>query len=511
MPSTHRSTRTLGVLAALASGAVLVTGTTAPATGTPRSGATVSRPSASTAPAAPRRAPRDVELVQTRTSLLGQHKWYRQVKNGHFVVGGWYATHWNKFTERLTIWDGRRKHMKLSATQPQISLARAKAVATNDAKTTLSSVTATGLWVLPPTTATATARLVYAISTADGRGARTSYVDAVNGAVLLTRVDAHKVARHRTSVTGVGRVFDPNPVVKLQDETLTDQHDSATAVPATGYVRVPLPRLNGSHELAGRYVRIVNKNRAHSTTNTYLFNRANDFFEQTSAYYDVDAEQQFLQSLGFTDVNSAVQPVMTDAFADDNSYYEPGIDQIELGTGGVDDAEDPEVIWHEYGHAIQDDQVIDFGWSHQAASMGEGFGDYMAVTMSQQTAPVGTRVTPTPCVMDWDATSYTTGPTHCLRRTDTNRVFPSGLDPDPHTAGLIWSRALWDMNKSMGRLNATKLIIEAQFWMYPTVTMPRAAEIVVSTAAQLVKNGLLPPGSVTKARAALLARHLLSS
>ena len=30
---------------------------------------------------------------------------------------------------------------------------------------------------------------------------------------------------------------------------------------------------------------------------------------------------------------------------------------ISTGTGGVDDAEDPEVIWHEYGHAIQDDQV----------------------------------------------------------------------------------------------------------------------------------------------------------
>jgi hypothetical protein len=352
---------------------------------------------------------------------------------------------------------------------------------------------------------------VYAASTADGRGARTTYVDAVNGKVLKTKVIAHKAhANRRADVTGTGRVFDPNPVVKLQDESLTDQHDAATAVPADGYTQVPLLHLNHTHELAGRYIRIVNPQRAHSDTNTYLYNRSNDLFEQTSAYYAVDSEQSYLQSLGFTDVNSSAQKVLTDAFPADNSYYLAGQDEIELGTGGVDDAEDPEVTWHEYGHAIQDDQVIDFGSNNQAASMGEGFGDYMAVTMSQATMPIGTSVTPTPCVMDWDATSYTSGPTHCLRRTNSNRIFPSGLSSDPHLGGEIWSRALWDMNVSMGRNNATKLVIESQFWMYPTVKMPDAAKIMVSTAVQMVHNHLLPAGSVKKARTALLSRHLIS-
>ena len=41
------------------------------------------------------------------------------------------------------------------------------------------------------------------------------------------------------------------------------------------------------------------------------------------------------------------------------------------------------MIWHEYGHAIQDDQVPDFGSTHQGGAIGEAFGDYMAVTMSQ--------------------------------------------------------------------------------------------------------------------------------
>jgi hypothetical protein len=37
--------------------------------------------------------------------------------------------------------------------------------------------------------------------------------------------------------------------------------------------------------------------------------------------------------------------------------------------GGVDDAEDADVILHEYGHAIQDNQVPGFGSSLEAGAM----------------------------------------------------------------------------------------------------------------------------------------------
>ena len=43
-----------------------------------------------------------------------------------------------------------------------------------------------------------------------------------------------------------------------------------------------------------------------------------------------------------------------------------------FGKGGVDDAEDAEVIWHEYGHAIQDAQVPGFGAGHEAGVDGRG-------------------------------------------------------------------------------------------------------------------------------------------
>src|SRR5262249_22653888 len=67
--------------------------------------------------------------------------------------------------------------------------------------------------------------------------------------------------------------------------------------------------------------------------------------------------------------------------------------------GGVDDAEDGEVILHEFGHAIQDAICPDFGQSPEAAAMGEGFGDYFAGSTFAETKPPALRSG----VMAWDA------------------------------------------------------------------------------------------------------------
>ena len=75
----------------------------------------------------------------------------------------------------------------------------------------------------------------------------------------------------------------------------------------------------------------------------------------------------------------------------------------------MDDAEDAEVVVHEYGHSVQDDQVPGFGSTLQAGSIGEAFGDYLAVEVGLSAAAnKGWPVETSPaCVADWDSTSYT--------------------------------------------------------------------------------------------------------
>ena len=170
-------------------------------------------------------------------------------------------------------------------------------------------------------------------------------------------------------------------------------------------------------------------------------------------YYWVTQAQRYIQSLGFGStlpaVNKRQQLLRIDQFGGDNSFFREGTGKltITLGKGGVDDAEDAEVIVHEYGHSVQDNQVPGFGSGSDSGAIGEAFGDYLAVTVSEHFAPTADE----PCVADWDSTAYTSTVPHCLRRVDGNKHYPEDLVGEVHADGEIWSRALWDIHKAPGR------------------------------------------------------------
>ena len=229
-----------------------------------------------------------------------------------------------------------------------------------------------------------------------------------------------------TGSTGSGTVFFPNPVAQLQNQSLTDQKDADYAALQPAYHGVTLTNLDGSGFLVGDWanVRAETGTPAYSTTNTFDYHRNDDRFEQVMAYYWVTEAQKYIQSLGFGSTRRAVnkesQDIRTNQYGVDNSFSWDKHDYVRFGKGGVDDAEDAEVILHEYGHAIQDSQVTGFGVGPEAGGIGEAFGDYWAVTVPNVIAP-----TPdTPCVADWDSVSYTSTVPHCLRRVDTDAHYP---------------------------------------------------------------------------------------
>jgi zinc metalloprotease ZmpB len=287
------------------------------------------------------------------------------------------------------------------------------------------------------------------------------------------------------SSTGVGSVFVSNPVQSLGDETLTDQKDSDAAVPSSAYYRVGLTNLDGSGFLRGDYATVISEtgNPAYSPTNTFVYTRHQDEFEQVMAYYWITQAQTYIHSLGFgvtrRPVNNRPQPVRIDQWGLDNSFAtDAPKNELRFGKGGVDDAEDAEVILHEYGHAIHFSQNFDFGGDGGAIS--EGFGDYWAADVTNIVAP-----TPDPaCVADWDSVSYTPGPVHCLRRVDTNLHYPGDLSGEVHHDGQMWSRALWDIRTALGHTTADTIILQAQF-DFPGTSMADLARRTVDTAQQL--------------------------
>jgi len=288
---------------------------------------------------------------------------------------------------------------------------------------------------------------------------------------------------------GIGRVFFPNPVATLQDQSLADQKDSDYPLLQPAYRHVVLTNLDGSGFLRGDWANIVSETGrpAYSPDNVFLFNRHDDEFEQVMAYYWVTEAQKYVQSLGFGTTSRAInkesQDIRINQLGIDNSYSWDKHDVLRFGKGGVDDAEDAEVILHEYGHAMMDSQMTPFGFggSIEAGSIGEGFGDYWAVTVSNAIA-----ATPDPaCVADWDSVSYTVKVPHCLRRVDNDLHYPADLTGGVHHDGMIWSRALWDIRNGLGHVKADTIILEGIFGFDPDTTMPAAAAATVRAAERL--------------------------
>jgi hypothetical protein len=309
--------------------------------------------------------------------------------------------------------------------------------------------------------------------------------------------------------TGTGAVFVSNPVEDLGDQSLTDQNDSDAAVPAAAYHTVQLTDLDGSGFLRGRWAEIVSEtgNPAYSPTNSFSYTRSHDEFEQVMAYFWVTESQKYIQSLGFgtrfRPVNMEPQRLRINQWGADNSFATTHKDEIRLGKGGVDDAEDGEVITHEYGHAIHFSQNFDFGGEGGAIS--EGFGDYWAVTTTQVVrqklglAPL----TDPACVADWDSTSYDPTEPHCLRRVDMNLHYPENLTGEVHRDGRIWSRALWDIRNAIGNVRADTSILEGQF-DFPGTTMTDLAASIVAASKTLYGNA-----TANKVRAAFVDRGIL--
>jgi hypothetical protein len=313
--------------------------------------------------------------------------------------------------------------------------------------------------------------------------------------------------------TAPAQVFSPNPVADLGIQTLTDQNDadyfSADPALAPAYHRVTLTDLDGSGTLTGTYAKVVSETgkAATDTGSGFVYTRDQDQFEQTMGYYWITQAQRYIQSLGFGSnpmlpaVNKRQQLLRINQFGGDNSFYREGTGKltITLGKGGVDDAEDAEVIVHEYGHSVQDNQVPGFGSTLEAGAIGEGFGDYLAVTVSEHVAPTADE----PCVADWDSTSYTSTVPHCLRRVDGNKHYPEDLEGEVHADGEIWSRALWDIHQALGGKLADTIIIRAQSDGFTAgISMPAAAEKTITTA------GLYGTRAQKAVRAAFAARGL---
>lgn len=420
----------------------------------------------------------DLRLVDDRESLTGAHQRYRQYIDGLEVIE----------SELLVSFDSsdhiRRIHVRVA----RKSLARTPVPASSEGKDWRSHLELDGLTVFSERKAflnvNGDARSVLAVSAGRRPALQTVfYFDAITFS-LIKRVDLFFQID--------GQVFDPNPVVTLSDPSLQDNDDAATAVPSSAYRIVDLPEVSLSGPLAGPNVQLADFDAPAiapvSASGPLRFGRADDGFEDVMTYFHLDRSQRHMQSLGFVGSRRIIAaPMRVDTHAnggEDNSYFSPTTNSLSFGEGGVDDAEDADILLHEYGHAIQENSspgAFTGSPASQARAMGEGFGDYWAFSGNYAAGQNSTF--DQFCIGEWDARcgnapssrcGYASS-ANCLRRVDGTKTMDDYVLTDrggaEHINGEIWSSALREIFMTLigrhgvgeGRRIADRLILESQF------------------------------------------------
>jgi Zn-dependent metalloprotease len=411
-----------------------------------------------------------LKFDKVKESILGSHVLYQQYHAGKPVSGAWIRVDIDKDGRVYNILNdlvpepamaktrkaeamraGARQRRQLSESE-----ARARAVEAADAGPGDSAEVLLAELVyyprngVPALTWKVIVKTKPATKSKTGRPAEWKmYIDAETGEII----EKHNLLRF---VDGKGRVFDPNPVVTLNDTSLNDK----SKIPDKAYFEVVLRDLKKSGFLEGPFVTTKTTTKRVKRKNfDFRFKRADRAFKEVMVYFHLDRIQRHLQELGFTNVFNQPIPVNIDGQSDDNSHYSPSEKNLTFGTGGVDDAEDAEIILHEYGHAIQDDQVPGFGAKEEGGAMGEGFGDFLAASFFSDVKPKEMKVT----LGNWDATAYSGDEPPYLRRLDSNKKYPKDLDGEVHDDGEIWSACLWELRGLLGRQTAERLVIAHHF------------------------------------------------
>lgn len=333
-------------------------------------------------------------------------------------------------------------------------------------------------------------------------------IDAFSGEILQQR-------DHLLRVNGTGLVFDPNPVVTANDNSFRDP----AAGGGCGFVGTPLATIdaqrvsrtlrdiklaNGTHHLEGPFVKIVSFGNpappppTEANANGFNYSSADSRFDAVNVYYHIDTVQRYIQGLGITTAHNSQIP----ADPHDNSngggaYFSPVDGGLHFGDSGPcrpNRASDGDVMLHEYGHAIQNDQVPGWGIPNpmtgreETRAMGEGFGDILACVYFAEHGNGFQREV----FEDWIF-----GDRGGLRRTDGTKQYPSDWHNEEHDDGEIWSAALWSIFLRIGgnsdsqsdrlasRDALLKTLILSHHSLPPDASMPDGAEALMETNAEL--------------------------
>jgi hypothetical protein len=283
-----------------------------------------------------------------------------------------------------------------------------------------------------------------------------------------------------TDTTGNAMVFMPDPLTSSGNTygaPYSDNNDADSPELNLQRVAVTLKNINwngSAFELIGPYVMLEDREgplipMSTSVDGNFNYTRSQAGFEDVMVYYHIDTFQRYVQSLGFsTLLNGQVKADPHGLNGQDNSHYISTDNRVAFGEGGVDDAEDADVVIHEYGHALSNAGSPFSNSGLERQGLDEGIGDYVATTYSR-----GISYTFWKNVFTWDGhNEFWTG-----RSASNNTLYPPSNANDIYLIGAIWNSTLMEVWVEIGKEASDKVFFESLYGHAPNTTLTDAALI----------------------------------
>jgi hypothetical protein len=210
-----------------------------------------------------------------------------------------------------------------------------------------------------------------------------------------------------------------------------------------------------------------------STNDTFYFTRSQNGFEDVNVFFHLTTYSDYLQSIGFESL--LPDTLLIDAHAygggDESSFnYNIYPLELEFGEGGVDDAEDGEVVLHEFGHALSFAASPNTVSGKERAAMEEANCDYISTSYSLQYESFGRSA-----VFNWDGhNEFWNGV-----RTDVQKRYPTDLENSTNANRELWSSPLMCIYDKLGRGVTDTLVLEHLYYQSSGASMPQMAAIIL--------------------------------
>jgi hypothetical protein len=207
----------------------------------------------------------------------------------------------------------------------------------------------------------------------------------------------------------------------------------------------------------------------YATKDSLMYTRDIDAFEYLNVYYHINTLGEYVNRLGYDDLTDTLV-VDVHAFNNfDNSSYTPSSHLLQFGEGGIDDAEDGEVVVHEFTHSLSELASPDNTVGVEREAMEEGSCDYFAKAYSRSINDN----TPNK-VFSWDGNETWSG-----IPLNTNRLYPQDLKRSKDGDRDMWSSVLMCAHDFIGREAMDSLLLEHFYYQGPNTTMAQMAQVIL--------------------------------